>query len=164
LAPICPHSSQFPRVSYQAQSSPKESVQLGTSEQSLVGGVGEGGEGDGGVGGGSVGGVGALPQKLGLGLLWLLQIVDLIQTDWFEILEYTPGEPAWAQPKPQLTTPARTLLSTSYSGPPLSPWQLSWFRSTKSSCEFCRFVLIQYIYSHTHLPAAHIILLVIPPL
>ncbi len=94
LATICPHSSQFPRVSYQAQSSPKESVQLGTSEQSLVGGVGEGGEGDGGVGGGSVGGVGALPQKLGLGLLWLLQIVDLIQTDWFEILEYTPGEPA----------------------------------------------------------------------
>ena len=46
------------------------------------------------MGVGPVGGVGELPQKLGLGLLWLLQIVDLIQMNWFEILEYTPGEPA----------------------------------------------------------------------
>jgi len=84
---LCPHSSQFPDPSYQVQSSPYESAQLGASEHPPFGDDGGGGEEDGGAGVGPVEGVGTLPQKLGLGLPWLLQIVDLIQTNCFEILE-----------------------------------------------------------------------------
>ena len=59
---------------------------------------------------------------------WFLMetlIIDYFVHTFAETLEYTPGKLGSAQPIPQLTIPTRVFATSSYSGPPLSPWQES---------------------------------------